>query len=762
MLESLFRLFFNYRPVVFQQGEFRLVPSAGSYIAAALVAAAIAATFLTYRSAKSKSAVRHRLVLAAIRTAILLLVLFCLFRPVLVVRAAVPQQNFLGVLIDDSRSMQIADWNQAPRANFVRQEFATPEAPILKALADRFVIRTFRFSSTAARVGAPSDLTFTGGQTRIGTSLDGARQELAGLPLAGLVVVSDGADTTDASLSDALLAMKAAAVPVFTVGVGRESLAQDVQVDRVSAPKIALKGTSLMIDVVVTQTGFAGETVTLDVEDGGRIVGSQEVKLPMDGEPAAVRVRFTASEAGPRVFKFRIAPRPGELVTQNNQRDALVEVLDRREKLLYFEGEPRPEMKFIRRAVADDKNLLVTTLQRTADNKYMRLDVDGPEELAGGFPKTRDELFAYRGIILGSIEAGAFTGDQLRMIGEFVERRGGGLLMLGGARSFSEGGYAGTPVADALPVVVERVARSLDDLPIARLKLRPTKAGEGYAVTQIANTDAASLARWNELPVLTSVNPLRTLKPGATLLLNGTDEKRATRPVLAFQRYGRGKALALAVQDSWLYQMHASMPLEDMTHENLWRQLLRWVVDGVPESVDVHTSSERVEAGEPVTLTAEVVDKSFVELNDARVVAKVKDPQGSIVELPMQWTGERSGEYRATFTAASEGLYSADVEAAREGKSLGTGSVHVRAAPGDAEYFDATMHAARLKRIADETGGKFYTPETVSGLPEDLKYAGRGVTTVEERDLWHMPIVLLAIAGLMAGEWAYRRAVGMA
>ena len=86
----------------------------------------------------------------------------------------------------------------------------------------------------------------------------------------------------------------------------------------------------------------------------------------------------------------------------------------------------------------------------------------------------------------------------------------------------------------------------------------------------------------------------------------------------------------------------------------------------------------------------------------------------------------------------------------------------MRAAPGDAEYFDATMHAARLKRIADETGGKFYTPDTVNALPEDLKYAGRGVTTVEERDLWHMPIVLLLIVGLMAGEWGYRRAVGFA
>ena len=765
MLESLFRLFFGYRPVVFQQGEFRLVPSGGSYVAAVLVAAAIVATFLTYRAARAKGAARDRIILAGMRTAILLLVLFCLFRPVLVVKAAVPQQNFLGVLIDDSRSMQIADWNEAPRAEFARQQFASPDAALLDALSDRFVIRTFRFSSIASRIGAPSELTFAGAQTRIGSSLDGARQELAGLPLAGLVVVSDGADTTDGSLTDALLAMKAASVPVFTVGVGREALAKDIQIDRVSAPRSALKGTSLMVDVVVTQTGFAGEAVTLDVEDGGRIVGSQELKLPVDREPAAVRVRFIAAEAGPRVFRFRISPRSGEIVGQNNQREALIDVRDGVQKLLYYEGEPRPEMKFLRRAVADDKNLEVITLQRTADNKFLRLFVSDPkstDELAGGFPKTRDELFAYDGLILGSVEAGAFTADQLRMIGEFVERRGGGLLMLGGARSFSEGGYAGTPVADALPVVLERVARSSDDLPLARLKVRPTRAGEAHAITQLAGTEKASSERWNDLPLLTSVNPLRTLKPGATLLLSGADVQRRSQPVLAFQRYGRGKALALAVQDSWLYQMHASMPLEDMTHENLWRQLLRWVVDGVPGPVDVHTSSERVEAGDPVTVTAGIVDKSFVELNDARVVGRVKDPSGNTIELPMQWTGERSGEYRATFTAASEGMYTADVEASREGKSLGSSAVHVRAAPGDGEYFDAAMQAARLRRIASETGGRFYTPDTVSALPEDLKYAGRGVTTVEERDLWHMPIVLLAIVGLMVGEWGYRRAVGMA
>jgi uncharacterized membrane protein len=762
-VDALFRFFFEYRPVIFQQGEFRLAPSTGSYVAAVIAAAAVLLAVVTYRGLAGRGRVRDRVVLTVLRIATLGVMLFCLFRPVLVVKAAVAQQNFLAVLIDDSRSMQISDWGTQPRGTFVKQTFGGKDAALVKALSERFVLRTFRFSSAAARLASTDDLTFTGAQTRLGAALDGARQELAGLPLAGMVLVSDGADTTDASLTDALLGLKAAAVPVFTVGVGRDRLARDVQIDRVSTPRSALQGTSLVIDATVTQTGYAGETVTLDVENEGRIVGSQELKLPMDGEPAAVRVRFTAADAGPRVFKFRIAPRQGELVTENNAREALIDIADRKEKILYYEGEPRPEMKFLNRAVREDKNLAVITLQRTADNKYLRfLETETPEQLASGFPKTREELFAYRGLILGSIEAGAFTGDQLRMIGEFVERRGGGLLMLGGYRSFAEGGYAGTPVADALPVTIERPARALDTLPVARLHVKPTRAGEAHGVTQIAATEAASTARWNDMPVLTSVNTIRSVKPGATVLLNGTDEHRRDQVVLASQRYGRGKTLAFPVQDSWHWQMDVKMSVEDQTHENYWRQLLRWLVDGVPDTVDVHTLTDRVEPGETVTLAADVVDPSFVEVNDARVVAKVTGPKGTAVEVPMQWTGERNGEYRATFPAPDQGMYLAQVEATRAGKTLGTGTTQVRATPSDAEYFDATMHAPRLKRIAEETGGRFYTPETIAGLPEDLRYTGRGVTTVEERELWHMPVVLFLLLGLISAEWGYRRMVGLA
>jgi uncharacterized membrane protein len=403
----------------------------------------------------------------------------------------------------------------------------------------------------------------------------------------------------------------------------------------------------------------------------------------------------------------------------------------------------------------------VVGLQRTADNKYYRQGLDHADELAAGFPRTREELFAYRGLILGSIEAGAFTGDQLRMIADFVERRGGGLLMLGGPRAFAEGSYAGTPVADVLPVVLERPSGSGETL--SRLKVTPTRAGTAHAVTQLGATEQESAALWEKLPNLTSVNvlPASSAKPGATVILSGTDERRREQIVLASHRYGRGKALAFPVQDSWLWQMHADIPVEDMTHENLWRQLLRWLVDGVPDHVQVHTSNERIEAGETVTITADVVDSTFVEINDARAMAHVEGPRG-VVEVPLQWTGERSGQYRGTFTAPADGLYEVRVDATRGETSLGAGETQFRAAPGDGEYFDAGMNAARLRRIADETGGRFYAAAEVAKLSEDVRYSGRGVTTTEERDLWHMPVMMLLIVGLMAAEWGYRRAVGMA
>jgi uncharacterized membrane protein len=761
VFETLFQALFTYRPVVFQQGEFRFDVTGASLTAAALAGIVMVGAVITYRGVRHKGRLRDRLVLTGLRMLVLALILFCLFRPTLVVRAAVPQQNVVAVLLDDSRSMQIPDWGGKPRGEFLRQQFGSPESPIIKALSDRFLVRTFRFSSSANRVEPEDGLTFNGSQTRLAPSLEGAREELAGLPVSGVVLVSDGADTSDVSLGDALLALKAEKLPVFTVGVGSPQLTRDIQIDRVSTPKSVLKDASLMVNIIITQTGYAGRTVTVDVEDEGRIVGSQQVQLPADGSPATARVRATVTDAGPRLFKFRVAQQPDEVVPQNNVREALIEVRDRKEKILYFEGEPRFEMKFIRRAVVEDKNLQIVALQRTADNKFLRLDVDNPDELLGGFPKTREELFSYRALILGSVEAGAFTGDQLQMIADFVDRRGGTLLMLGGARSFAEGGYGGTPVADALPLVIDPKIRASEPADLSRLQIVPTRAGQAHAVTQIGGTEAASAARWRELPQVTTVNAPLPAKPGATVLLNGTDDRGRTQPVLSWHQYGRGKAIAMTLQDTWQWQMHASISLEDQTHENYWRQMLRWLVDGVPGVVEARTTTDRVEPGEAVTIEASVVDPTFVELNDASVIAHVAQPGGGTANVPLTWTGDRDGQYRGTFVSTEAGSYEVTVDASRAGRQLGSGVTYLRAGPSDAEYFDATMHEPPLRRIADETGGKFYTPDNVAGMAEDVRYAGRGVTSVEERELWNMPIVLIALIGLVCAEWGYRRAVGL-
>jgi uncharacterized membrane protein len=763
MVDRIFQALFSYRPIVFQQGEFRFNVTTGSLVAASLVVLVVVLAVFTYRRVRvNEGRLRDRIILTTLRIATLGLVLFCLFRPTLIVRAAVTQQNVVAILLDDSKSMQIPDWAGKPRSEFIRQQFSAGDSALMKSLSDKFLVRVFRFSSTAGRAGSVKELTFDGSQTRLGAALEGARDELAGLPVSGVVLVSDGADTSEASLNNALLGMKADKLPVFTIGVGSERLPRDLQVDKVTTPRSVLKDASLLLDVVVRETGYAGQTVTVDVEDEGRIVGSEKVQLPADGSPATVRVRATAAEAGPRLFKFRVAPQQGELVTQNNERQALINVRDEREKILYYEGEPRFEMKFINRAVEDDKNLQVVSLQRTADNKFLRLKVDNPEELIGGFPKTREELFKYRGLILGSVEAGAFSGDQLQMIADFVDRRGGGLLMLGGARSFGEGGYGGTPVADALPLAIDAKTRASDPAGIARLKVAPTRAGQEHAVTQIADTQAASMTRWPQLPLLTSPNASLPVKPGATVLLNGADERGRSQAVLAAQQFGRGKAIAFTAQDSWEWQMHASIPLEDQTHEHFWRQMQRWLVEGVPDPVDVRMSTERVEPGDAITIEATVVDPSFVEINDAMVVAQVARPGGQTVNVPLQWTGQRDGQYRGTFVSTEQGAYEVSVDATRGGQAVGSGIAYVRAAPGDVEYFDPTMHPQPLRRIAEETGGKFYTAENVAGLAEDVRYAGRGVTSVEERELWNMPIILVTLMGLMFAEWGYRRAVGLA
>jgi uncharacterized membrane protein len=769
VLSSLFRFLFKYQLLVFEQGRFVFGATRSMRVAAVVLAVAAVYVVWTYRQLSAVRG-RQRAVLLALRIGLFLIALFALLRPTMLLKVAVPQQNFVGILIDDSRSMQVADEQAKPRADFVRDQVGRTDGPLLTALGKRFQVKVYRFSSAAERLQSTGDLTFEGTGTRLGDGLDRVRDEMSGLSVAGLVMLSDGADNSDKTLDESISGLKAQGMPVFTVGVGKDRLTRDVQLSRAETPRRVLKGAALVVDVVVSQVGYAGARVPLIVEDDGRVVSSQDITLPADGESETVHVRFKASEVGPRVFRFRVPVQANEEVPQNNQRDAMIDVFDRREKVLYLEGEPRPEMKFVRQAADADDNLQVVVLQRTAEatvtvaDKYLRLGVDNAEDLINGFPSTRAELFGYRGIIIGSVEASAFTREQMQMLEDFVDVRGGGLLMLGGGQSFAEGGWAGTPLADAMPVVLERKLTNADPYSALRwLTVRPTRSGANHPATQIADKEADASAKWRDLPPVTSVNPIRDVKPGATVLLSGMDEKGRDQVVLAYQRYGKGKSLAMPVQDTWQWRMDAKVSEKDLTHHTFWQRLVRWVVDGVPDRVVVAASPDRVQRGEPVTLTADVVDPDYKGINDGRVTAHLTAPSGKVEDVPMAWTVTREGEYRARFTPVEDGTYKVSVGGSdHDGRDVTKGGASVRVAPSDAEYFDAAMRAPLLRRIAEETEGRFFKAGDTAALVDAITYSGKGITIIEDKELWDMPIVLLVLLALMGTEWVYRRAKGLA
>ncbi len=762
-MNAIFEFLFKFRPAVFEQGEFIFGAPASVRLWLGVAGLVAASAVATYTIARGRSSVAERGVMAGLRVALLGLIVFCLMQPTLVLSTVVPQQNFVGVVVDDSRSMSLVDADGTPRSDFIAEAFTPGESELLEQLSERFVLRFFRFSESARRMDGIGEMTLEGRATDIGGALDFAREELAGVPLSGLVVVSDGADNDSRPLTEALVPLQAAGVPVFTVGVGDEVVEPDIELGRVELPRRVLEGSTLMVDVVVTQNGFGERTVPLVIQDEDRILAEETVELGPDGEPVVARVAFQVEDSGSRRVDFSIPTQDGERVDRNNRRSAWVEVRGQTDKILYLEGEPRAQVKFMRRAVDEDENLQLVVLQRTAENKFLRLSVSDSLELQFGFPTTREELYRYRGLVIGSIEASFFTHDQLQMIADFASERGGGILFLGGHDAFAEGGWDGTPVEEVMPVVLgEAQPGPGRDGYFAEVKARPTPAGLAHSTIQLDADLDRVVARWDSLPPVTVVNRLTETRPGATTLLTGTATGGgADQILLAFQRYGSGKAIAFTTQDSWLWQMHADVPLEDMSHEVLWQQMLRWLVDGVPNAVSVATDKERVEPGETVRLVASVSDSTFIEMNDASVTARVTSPTGVVEELPVEWTVERDGEYAVELRPGELGDYEVELTAARNGTPMGSASTYLHVAPSDAEYYDSARRTPLLRRIADETGGRFYTPQTVGDLPEDITISGAGVTLVEEHDLWDIPALFLLLLVLMGAEWAFRRVRGL-
>jgi hypothetical protein len=305
--------------------------------------------------------------------------------------------------------------------------------------------------------------------------------------------------------------------------------------------------------------------------------------------------------------------------------------------------------------------------------------------------------------------------------------------------------------------------------PFNELTVRVTPAGQFHPATQhaavhagargAAPKDTSAIQRIH----VTSVNRVTRLKPGAIALLEGS-AGRYRQPVLAYQRFGRGLSVALPIQDSWLWQMHAAVAVDDPAYRTLWRQLLRWITSETPEQLRVTASADRVRPGGSFAVRAELSDSGYVRRNDGRLVAHVRAPSGAVTEQPLEWLVDRDGEYQANLTGTEPGLYAITVSSVAGGRAdqVLSDSTFVEVADLGSEYFGAEMRRPLLERIASETRGRFYTPATVKTLPEDIALSSRGVTVVNQMDLWDMPVVLIVLVLLLSVEWVYRRRRGLA
>lgn len=760
VFEAVVQFLFKYPSRVFERGEFVLSPVIPPLIVGLVALAGIALVIFMYRQVQGVTT-RDRLVLGSLRLTALLLVLACLLRPTVVLSSAVAQRNLLAVLLDDSRSMRLKDVDGDTRLA-AEQKLLADSSEIVRKLSEKFALRFFRFGADAHPAPGTSALTGNGTRSDLAGALNSTREELAGLPLSGVIVMTDGADNGGGDLPAALLALRARRVPVYTVGVGQERFARDIAVERVAAPPTILSGASTIIEAVISLRGVKGEKTTISVEANGRIVTTEETTLPDRGDVARVRLRIPAMAPGTYRLAVKAKALDKETVVENNELHSVLEVRPGPARILYVEGEPRPEFAFLRRAVSSDSSLQVVGLMRSAEKKYLRLGVRDSLELVTGFPTSREELFQYRGIILGSVEASFFTGDQMKMISEFVNARGGGLLALGGRSAFTEGDFDGTPVADVLPLALDR-APADTGAPATTLKIRPTQAGLIHAALQIRGSEASSAARWDSLPPLTSVNHLGSPRSGATVLLTGrVPESNVDVPVLTFQRYGRGVSAILGIQDSWLWKMDTSIGVDDQTFNTFWRQLLRWLVESVPDQVDIVAVPGRVGPGESVTLRAHVNDSAFVDVNNAIVSAHITSPTGRVSDVPLEWSLREDGSYTGKFVAEEAGVYTMVAESRRGRDTTRSVPSALLADDQGADVEQAEMRSPLLRRIAQETGGRYYPASEASRLPDDVVFTDAGVTVRDARDLWDMPIVFLLLATLLGAEWAYRRWRGLA
>ncbi len=751
----MFELLFKYPAAVFSKGEFVLLGRWPAWVLALSVLAAFAllgwAVWRRRTEWVSGLAGLRPAAIWLLQGALAALLLLLLWRPAIAVTTLKPRQNIVAVLIDDSRSMAIGEDGKTR----IEQGLAALNGGLISRLQERFQVRLYRFGRSVERINPGAKLAGTSEATHIGEALKRIADESTSLPIGAIVLVSDGADNAGGIDLETVTAVRRRRIPVHAIGVGRERISQDLEIADAIVPARALPDSRLSAAVTFRQSGFEGRKARLVLSESGKTLASREITLGADRAPQTEMVAFNAGVAGAKNISVSITPLAGEQNRSNNTVTRLVNVETWRPRVLYLEGEPRWELKFIRRAVEDDRSLRLTSMLRTTQNKIYVQGVDDPKELADGFPSTAEALFSYQGLILGSVESGYFTPAQQELIRQFVDRRGGGLLFLGGKAALSGGGYAASSFTELLPAALPERAETFQR---EEASVGLTPAGVDSLVCRLEDDPERNQRRWRQLPPLADFQEIGTPKPAALTLVELTAGQR-TLPLLVTQNYGRGRTAIFATGGSWRWRMLQSST--DTSHQMFWRQMLRWLVSDSPGAVVISTPRQALADEEKVPLRIEVRDKAYAPVSDARVEARILGPEGASGIVELNPRPAEPGVYAGEWIAGKPGSYVVEAIAQRGAEEAGRDVLTFRREDGVAEHFRTEQNRELLEKLAGETGGRYYTPSNAPRLSAEISYSEAGITTREARDLWNMPAVFLALLFLRSAEWFLRRKWGV-
>lgn len=730
MLEFLLR----YPLALYRNGELLLANSIPDYVWWLLLAVMIAFSIVSVALGSSTRSlpVLRKLTLSSLQVAVFALLGLLLAEPVLRVTSLKLGANTVLVAVDDSRSMSFADEDGLSRLAVARR-IATKLEAELSASAE---VALFRFADSASRLAALSELQGDGDATRLRRSLTDLLAGAQNTPLAAVIVISDGADGDDGSAD--LLGTE---VPIHTVGIGARELTGETLLADLVMPARVPVGSQVRASVTLHHGG--GERALLRVRDGSRLLAARQVELPAQQSVVRTELTFPGGREGIRDLVVEVVPEGPDTLSENNRLRRLLSVVERNRQVVYLEGEPRWEYKFLRRALAADEHVELKSYLKVSDRKSYRQGVSAAQELANGLPAERAELYRYDLIVLGSMAAAELSEQQHEMLQQFVAERGGSLLVLAGRNALADGGWEGRPLADLLPVTMLPppgfAAREGAARPARRL------AAAWTLLPEIEGSDG-----WNSLPDLVDYQPLGVLKPAAQTILEFVDRGNGQAlPLLVTQPYGLGQVAVFASASTWRWQMRT--PEDDDRHGRFWRSLLAILAEQAPQPVQIDVSAGQAE----LELRIRLRDEEFVPLPVSDLSATSTSPDGRVTAVELHPTG-RPGEVAGVLNSAQPGVHQIvtrlpdGVEERR----------FVRVGGGNREYQQPLQNAALLQRLARDSGGEYWTPESVSQLPDAIRFASAGVRERELLPLWNLPLWLMLLIVLKLADWLLRRRWG--